>query len=388
MDVTDFLNEIISGLTIALLMIPESMAFSLTLGLPPSVGLRSTMVISLIMALFSGSPATVSGSSAAVTTALMGITTLLGKEFIFLGVILGGIIQVLLGVTGLYKWIYNISKPVSSGYLIGLGALIGYSQIENFQDEPDHKWFEEEKLFFTLGLSLLSIAITFFGLIIFRVGILEPIDIIFPGELVSIILIMLLFYCIPSKLPIEVIGDKGDVKNTIPTLGIPHAELSIQSFLKLLPFSLAMAIAGLNQGMIMIKETNGLKIDSDPFRATVVQGIANIVSGLCGGIGGCVLIGESKSNLENGSKTNVSSISASLFFILFTLFLYDGIENIPMPAIIGILIVIAYRTADWTKLFEKFDKKWLTTFLTALIGFSTNNLALAMIIGSIVEKII
>lgn len=386
MYINDYLTEIITGFTIAQIMIPESMAFSLLLGLPPSVGLHSTMIMSFITSLFGGCPGLISGSTAAVATSLAGINTFVGKEYIFLGVIMGGFIQILMGITGFYKLIYNISKPVTSGFLVTLGVLIAMAQLDNFKDSKTEKWFEGEELFATLFFSLLAALISFYGLVVVKFSKLRNLGMHIPGELISIAIIIGLFLILPFKLPIEKIGDRGDVHNTIPKIQLPTIDSNI---LKVLPFSIAMAVAGLTDSILMVKEASQtLNVKGNPLQETIVQGIANIISGLCGGIGGCVIVGETKSNLENGSKTRVASISASLFFIIFTLFFSKGIELIPMPAIIGILLTVAYKTGDWSSLLQGFDTKWFVVVCTAIIGISTGNLTMAIISGSVIEKIV
>jgi sulfate permease, SulP family len=387
MNTNQYLTEIISGLTISLLMIPEAIAFAFILGFPPSVGLHSTMIVSLITSLFGGCPALISGSTAAVATSLIGIKEMLGQEYIFLAVIMGGILQIIMGVTGIYKYIYNISKSVSSGFLIALGVLIGLSQLQHFKDTKTGNWFSSDELFTTVFFSLISIIIAEFGLVALNFSKLLNIKI--PGGLISIILLSLLFYVIPYKLPIQFVGDKGDVKNTIPSFKLPKVEWNFINIIKALPFAIAMAIAGLTESIFMVKETSSLlNINASAFQETIAQGIANIVSGIAGGMGGCVLVGQSKYNLENGSKTRLSSLCTSLFFIIFTLFLSSSIEKIPMPAIIGIMLAIAFKTGDWMSLFKKIDKSWIVIAITSIVGISTSSLALAIIIGSILQKLI
>lgn len=384
MQIQEYLTEIISGLTISLMMIPESIAFSFILGLPPSAGLHSTMVMSLITSLFGGCPALISGSTAAVATSLVGVREMLGQEYIFLAVIMGGMIQTLIGATGFYKYIYNIPKPVSSGFLIALGVLIGLSQIQHFKDKNTHKWFEGAEMFSLLFFSLISMLITQYGLLILKFSNLFEFDVNIPGGLVAIITLSLLFYLIPHSVKNKTVGDNHKIESISPKIKLPNVELSVNNILKTLPFSFALAISGLTESLFMVKDAgNLLNIQTSALRETITQGVANILSGLVGGIGGCVLVGQSKFNIENGSKTRVSSICYSLFFILFTLVLSSSIESIPMPAIIGIMMVIAIKTGDWSSLIKNFgEKNWLTVAGTSLVGITSNSLALAIISGS------
>jgi len=245
-------------------------------------------------------------------------------------------------------------------------------------------------MFATLFFSLISMLITQYGLLLLKFTNLVDFDINVPGGLVAIIILSIFFYLVPRKLPIQTVKDKGNSKGTLPEIKIPKVEWTTMNILKTLPFSLAMAIAGLTESLFMVNETsNLLKIQASPIRETIVQGVANMLSGLSGGIGGCVLVGQSKFNLENGSKTRISSISASMFFIIITLLLSTNIEKIPMPAIIGIMIVIALKTGDWNSLTKNIgDKNWLTTAGTSLIGIASNSLTLAIISGSIIHHLL
>ena len=390
MQTKDYLSEMISGLTISMILIPESIAFSFILGLPPSAGIHSTMIMSFITAMFGGCPALISGSTAAVATSLVGVQQALGQEYIYLAVILGGILQIIMGTTGIYKYIYDIPKPVSSGFLVALGILIGLSQIQHFKDTKTNKWIESDEVFTTIFFSLISMLITQYGVLLLKFSALVDFDINIPGGLVAIIILSMFFYLIPRKLPIQTVKDRGEIKSLTPSLNLPKVEWTAMNILKTLPFSFAMAIAGLTESLFMVKETGDLlKIQANPLKETIAQGVGNMLSGLAGGIGGCVLVGQSKFNLENGSKTRMSSICASLFFIIITLLLSSSIEKIPMPAIIGIMIVIAIKTGDWNSLFNNFgDKKWFTTAGTSLIGIASNSLTLGIIGGSVIHHLL
>jgi len=385
MKANDLISEIISAFTISLLLIPESIAFSFILGLSPMSGIHSTIIMSLVTSIFGGCPALISGSTAAVATSLVGVKSLLGEEYIFLSVIMGGIIQLLMAFTSVYKYIFNIPGAVSSGFLVALAFLIGYSQINNFKDSKGD-WLKVDTLDVTILLTIVSTFITFYGFIIFRFKNFTSADINFPGGLLSIVLLYGLISAFNKQLPVQVIGDRGDVLSSIPVFHLPKVELSFMNILKTLPFSIAMAIAGLTESLFMVKDTSKtLGIPENPFQECIAQGVANIISGFCGGIGGCVLVGQTKFNLENGARTRFSSICTSLFFILFTILFSGTIKNVPMPALIGIMIAIAIKSGDWNSLYKKIDKNWIITVFTSLIGFFSGSLALGVVLGSLLH---
>jgi SulP family sulfate permease len=384
---TEQISEIISGFTIAILLIPESIAFSFILGLPPMSGIHSTIIMSSITSIFGGCPGLISGATAAVATSLSGVTTFVGKEYIFPAVIMGGIIQIIMGLTGISKYISDIPKSVSSGFLIALAVLILLSQISNLQDEKG-TWLKNDEMSYTLLLTIIATIVTIFGILLFRFKSITNSEINIPGGLLAIIILFLLTYSF-KNINVQNVGTRGIVQPTLPSVQLPKATLSMMNILKTLPFSIAMAIAGLTESLLMVKETSkALKIPENSFQENMVQGICNILSGFTGGIGGCVLIGQSKFNLENGSKTRLSSISCAVFFILFVLFFGKTIEKIPMPAIIGIMIAIAIKTGDWMALYKKIDKEWITTLVTSLSGIFSGSLSLGIIIGSLVHSFI
>jgi len=267
--------------------------------------------------------------------------------------------------------------------LISLAFLIAHSQINNFKDEKGN-WLKTDMLDVTILLTIISTFITVYGFILFKFKSFASGFINFPGGLLSIILLYLLTIAFGNTLPVQRIGDRRDFGTSLPSLHIPKVEWTLMNFLKVLPFSIGMAIAGLTESLFMVKEASGqFRIPETLFQDSIAQGIANIISGACGGIGGCVLVGQSKFNIENGSTTRFSSICTSLLFICSTLFFSSTIKQIPMPALIGIMFAIAIKSGDWQSLYKKFDNEWVTTLFTSLVGASSGSLAAAVILGSL-----
>ena len=393
MDLTEILTEIISGFTIALVLIPESIAFSLLLGFPPSVGLISTAIMSSTTSLFGGCPTLISGATGAVASSLVGVKTLYGSEYVFLTVILGGLIQLLLGVSGLYKYISAISQPVMTGFLLALGFIIANAQIKNFKYFNTETWFKDSdnyKLTGTVIFSFISLLIVLFGKFAYNFSnkTTNSLKINIPGALSAIVLLSLLYYFMPIKQTIELVSTRGSTKLDNIAFNIPNVEWTTTNIIKVLPFAFAMAITGLIESIFMVEDSSKqLKINGSALIETLAQGVGNVLSGFCGGFGGCVFVGLSKYNLENGSKTRLSSRATSLFFILLTLLFSSSINKIPMPAIIGIMIMIAFKTAtaNYDYLIKNFRSDWLIIVLTSFIGMYSGSLALAVIIGSIVQ---
>lgn len=392
MDLTNILTEIISGFTIALVLIPESIAFSLLLGFPPSVGLISTAIMSSTTSLFGGCPTLISGATGAIASSLVGVKTLYGSEYVFLTVILGGLIQLLLGVSGLYKYIVAISDPVMTGFLLALAFIIAKAQIKNFKYFNTETWFKDSdnyKLTGTVIFSFISLLAVLFGKFAYNLSKkTNSLKINIPGALSAIVLLSLLYYFMPIKQTIELVNTRGSTKLDNIAFNIPNVEWNNTNIIKVLPFAFAMAITGLIESLYMVEDSSKqLKINGSALIETLAQGVGNVLSGFCGGFGGCVFVGLSKYNLENGSKTRLSSRATSLFFIILTLLFSSTINKIPMPAIIGIMIMIAFKTAtaNYDYLIKNFRSDWLIIVLTSFVGMYSESLALAVIIGSIVQ---
>jgi SulP family sulfate permease len=386
------INEFLSGLTIALLLIPESIAFAFIMGLAPIVGIQNTMVMSLITSLFGGMPTMISGSTAAVATSIAGVGTLVGKEYIIPTVIIGGVIQMLAAVTGLYKYVTYVPKHIMSGFLIALAGLIAVHQLDNFKDKED-KWLTGLKLANTTLFTIISTLIAFFGVI--KITHSKDQHIHIPGGLVSMLAITAFIYIFTKYYNIDRVKDVGEIKSELPSLisldGISPSKLKydFEHLVKILPFSAAMAFTGLLESLIMVRDTElALGVKGDSYRESLVQGIANIATGLTGGFGGCVLVGQSKLNLFNGAKTQFSSIITSVLFIIICLFFGRAINEIPIAAVVGVMLLVVYKTGDWDSLFkpQSFDRRWVITIITAMVGFISGSLSLGVVAGVVLDK--
>ena len=389
---TLLINEFLSGLTIALLLIPESIAFAFIMGLSPNTGIQNTMVMSLITSLFGGMPTMISGSTAAVATSIAGVSTLLGKEYIIPTVIAGGVIQILAAVTGLYKYVTYVPKHIMSGFLVALAGLIAVHQLDNFKDK-EHKWLTGLKLANTTLFTIISTLIAFFGVIKITHSTDQYIHI--PGGLVSMFAITAFIYIFTQYYNIDRVKDTGAIHSDLPSIissdSVSKIKYDTESLLKMLPFSAAMAFTGLLESLIMVKDTESvLGIKGDSFRESLVQGIANIATGLTGGFGGCVLVGQSKLNLANGAKTQFSSVITSVLFIVICLFFGRAINEIPIAAVVGVMLLVVYKTGDWDSLFkpQSFDRRWVITIITAIVGFASGSLSLGVVVGVILDKMV
>ena len=391
---TQLVNEFLSGLTIALLLIPESIAFAFIMGLTPNTGLQNTMVMSLITSLFGGMPTMISGSTAAVATSIAGVSTLLGKQYIIPTVIAGGFMQIIAAVTGLYKYVTYVPKHIMSGFLVALAGLIAIHQLDNFKDK-DHKWLTGLKMANTTLFTIISTLIAFFGVI--KITHSKDQHIHIPGGLVSMFAITAFIYIFTKYYNIDRVNDIGAVNSELPSLisldslYSTKIKYDAESLLKILPFSAAMAFTGLLESLIMVRDAeSALGMKGDSFRESIVQGIANVATGVTGGFGGCVLVGQSKLNLFNGSKTQFSSVITSILFIVICLFFSRAINEIPIAAVVGVMLLVVYKTGDWDSIIkpQSFDRRWIITLITAIVGFMSGSLSLGVVVGVVLDKIV
>lgn len=391
---TQLVNEFLSGLTIALLLIPESIAFAFIMGLTPNTGITNTMVMSLITSLFGGMPTMISGSTAAVATSIAGVSTLLGKEYIIPTVIAGGFMQILAAVTGLYKYVTYVPKHIMSGFLVALAGLIAIHQLDNFKDK-DHKWLTGLKMANTTLFTIISTLIAFFGVI--KITHSKDQHIHIPGGLVSMFAITAFIYIFTKYYNIDRVNDIGAVKSELPSLisldsvYSSNINYDAESLIKMLPFSAAMAFTGLLESLIMVRDAeSALGVKGDSFRESIVQGIANVATGITGGFGGCVLVGQSKLNLANGAKTQFSSVITSILFIVICLFFGRAINEIPIAAVVGVMFLVVYKTGDWDSIFkpQSFDRRWIITLITAIVGFMSGSLSLGVVVGVVLDKVV
>jgi SulP family sulfate permease len=373
-----FLTDIISGLTISILLIPEAIAFALLIGLSPSVGIQSTMILSLVGSIFGGQPGLISGASAAVATSIAGVTASVGKEYIPFTVLIGGLLQALIGGTGLYKLIDIMPSGVVSGFMCGLALLILKSEIDGFKTK-EGEWFTGDLLAYSILLTIIGLGIVIYGDFKAYIRI--------PGALSSIVILSLSLILLPAIKVLRV-KDIGQVKTLYPTFSIPKMDAT-KTLLKVLPYSLAMAVAGTVESLFNLRRVGEeLKNKGNSFQETMTQSLGNILCGLTGGMGGCVLGGPTRFNISNGAQTRISTITAAIFFILFSSIFFKSIDNIPMPAIIAIMFVVVYKTGDWSKLFTIPDKTWITTFSTTLSAFVSGNLAFGVFFGTVVDTLL
>jgi len=384
---TNFKTEILAGLTVAIILVPEAIAFSFIAGVSPLVGLYAAFIMGLVTALIGGRPAMISGATGAIALVLVPLISTNGVEYLFPAIILGGLIQLAVGVFKLGKFIRLIPHPVMIGFVNGLGVMIFRSQFTQFKIENSDGllgWMQGSQLVLMGGLVILTMVIMYF---------MPKITKAIPGALMAIIIVSALV--IGLKLNVTTIGDKASIAGGFPLFKVPVLFTDINTMwatiLIVWPFSLKMAAVGLIESLLTLSVIDDLtQTRGSGNKESMAQGIANITCGFFGAMGGCVTFGQSMLNISSGAHTRVSSFVAAMTLLAFVLYISGFIEMIPMAALVGVMFMIAFETVEWSslKIFNKmplFDV--IIVAIVTLITILFHDLALAVLIGVVLSAL-
>ena len=373
-------TEILSGLTVALALVPEAVAFALIAGLSPLTGLYAAVVMALVTSVFGGRPGMISGATGAVAVVLVTLVIDYGVEYVFATVLLAGLIQMLAGLLKLGKFIRLVPHPVIFGFVNGLAIIIFLSQLEQFKS-ADGAWLSGVPLYVFGGLVLLTMAIIF-GL--------PKLTKAVPSSLVAILAVFGL--AIGLGLDTKTVGDIASIKGGFLPFHLPEVPLSLETLTIIAPYAFIVAGVGLIESLLTlnivdeITETRG-SANKEAF----AQGLANTLSGVFSGMGGCAMIGQSLINVSNGARARLSGIVAALALLGFVMFGSSLIERVPMAALTGLMIMVAVGTFEWASLktFTKMPRSDVFVMVVVtLVTVLLHNLALAVIIGVIIAALV
>ena len=376
----DYTIELLSGLTVALALVPEAVAFALIAGLSPLTGLYSAFVMGLVTSVLGGRPGMISGATGAVAIVIVSLALSHGPEYVFATVVLAGMIQLLAGFLRLGKLMRLVPHPVIFGFVNGLAIIIFISQLEQFKD-PQGAWLTGQSLYILLALVILTMLIIW-GLPKLTRG--------FPASLVAIISVfgMVYFFGIETK----TVGDIASIEGGFPPFHLPDIPLSLETLTLIFPYALIVAGVGLIESLLTlniideITETRG-----SGNKEAVAQGLANVLSGIFSGMGGCAMIGQSLINISNGARARLSGVVAAVVLLLFVMFGANLIEQVPMAALTGLMIMVAIGTFEWSSLrtFNKMPKSDIFVMITVtLVTVFLHNLALAVILGVVIAALV
>lgn len=375
--------NLLSGLTVALAMVPEAIAFALIAHVSPLTGLYAAFIVALITSVFGGRPGMISGATGALAVVMVALVVTHGVEYLFATVVLMGILQILFAVAKLGKFIRMVPYPVMLGFVNGLAIVIFLAQFGHFKtvaEDGTTIWLQAEALYVMLGLIAATVAIIY---------LLPKLTKAIPSTLAAIATVSLAVIWLGVET--KTVGDLGSIAGGLPTFHLPDVPLNLETFKIIFPYALILAAIGLIETLLtlnLIDEMTDTR--GKPNRESMAQGAANVVTGFFGGMGGCAMIGQSMINVNNGALKRLSGIATAIFLICFILFASRWIEMIPLAALIGVMFVVAEKTFEWgtLNLFGKVPKQ--DVFVGLLVGAVTviADLAIAVIAGVIVSAIV
>jgi SulP family sulfate permease len=376
----NYRTEVLSGLTVALALIPEAVAFALIAGLSPLTGLYAAFVVGLITSIFGGRPGMISGATGAIAVVIVALAARHGVEYVFATVVLAGVIQILAGLLRLGKFIRLVPHPVMFGFVNGLAIVIFMAQLTQFKT-PEGAWLSGTPLWVMLGLVLLTMLIIW-GL--------PKLTKVIPASLAAILVIAGLV--LGLGIDTRSVGDIASISGGFPPFHIAAVPFTWETFMIVLPYAAIVAGVGLIESLLtlnLLDEITGTRGRGN--KECVAQGTANILSGLFSGMGGCAMIGQSLINVSSGARARLSGIVAAVMLLVFVMFAAPLIEQLPMAALVGVMFMVAIGTFEWASL-KSFGRMPLhDVFVMVVVAGITvlfHNLAIAVLTGVIISALV
>lgn len=376
----NYKNEILAGLTVAMTMIPESLSFAIVAGLPPLTGLYAAFIMGIVTAVLGGRPGMVSGGAGATVVTMVALIAAHGIQYLFAAVILAGAIQILVGVLKWGKFIRLIPQPVMYGFLNGLAVIIFMSQVSQFKNASGD-WLSGTPLLIMAGFTLLTILIVLF---------FPKITKAVPASLVAILVVsgVVVGLGIETKKVIDIAGISG----SLPSFSIPAIPFTFETLQIIFPYALVMAGVGLIESLLTLSMVDEItETRGNTNRESMAQGTANIFNGFFGGMGGCAMVAQTLVNLNAGSRTRLAAVVGAVTILFIILAGAPVIEQIPMAALVGVMMVVSISTFQWIsfRITNKMPKSDIIVGITvALITIVLHNLALAVLIGVVIAALV
>lgn len=376
----NYKTELLSGLTVALALVPEAVAFAIIAGLSPLTGLYAAFVMGLVTTILGGRPGMISGATGAVAVVIVTLAASHGPEYVFGTVVLAGLIQVLAGFLRLGKLMRLVPQPVIFGFVNGLAIIIFMSQLDQFKDASG-QWLTGQSLYMFSGLVLLTMLI---------IWVLPKLTKAIPASLVAILTVF--GTVVALGIDTKTVGDIASIQGGFPPFHLPNIPLNLETLGVIFPYAAIIAGVGLIESLLTlniideITETRGRGN-----KEAVAQGVANILSGIFSGMGGCAMLGQSLINISNGARARLSGIVAAVALLTFVMFGASLIEQLPMAALTGLMIMVAIGTFEWASLrtINKMPKSDIFVMVVVtLVTAVLHNLALAVIIGVIIAALV
>jgi SulP family sulfate permease len=368
--VRDVRADLLSGLVVALALVPEAIAFSMIAGVDPKVGLYASVVISIVIAIFGGRPAMISAATAATAVLMGSLVRDHGLNYLLAATVLAGVLQLVAGWLNLQNVMRFVSKSVMSGFVNALAIMIFTAQIPHLVGVP---WL-------TYPMIAVSLVIIY---------LFPRLTKAIPSPLATIVIIGVVAYF--AGFDIRYVGDIGELPNALPSLLIPDVPLTLETLLIILPYSVGVAAVGLLESLmtaqIIDEQTD---TNSSKRQETFGQGIANIVSAFFGGMAGCAMIGQSGINVRSGGRGRLSTFLAGFYLLVLLVAAGDILKVIPMPALVAIMIMVSIETFDWSSIKNLKDhprSSSVVMLATVAVVLYTHNLAIGVVVGVLLSGV-
>ncbi|MFI8633241.1 SulP family inorganic anion transporter [Microbacterium sp. NPDC077663] len=362
-------REVLAGLVVALALIPEAIAFSIIAGVDPRLGLFSSFIMAVAISFLGGRPAMITAATGAIALVIAPVAREHGMDYFIATVLLGGAIQIVLGLLGVAKLMRFIPRSVMVGFVNALAILIFIAQLPQL---------------FGDGIPWLVWPLLAVGLVILSA--MPRLTKAVPAPLVTIVLLTAAVVVFAWNVP--TVGDQGELPESLPTLFLPSVPLTLETLQIIGPFALAMAVVGLLESLMTAKLVDDITDTHSPkTREALGQGAANILSGAFGGMGGCAMIGQTMINVKaSGARTRISTFLAGVFLLVLVLALGDVVAIIPMAALVAVMIVVCIGTFDWHSVrlstLRRMPKSETAVMLITVVATVwTHNLAIGVILG-------
>ena len=363
-------GDILAGLVVALALIPEAIAFSIIAGVDPMVGLYASFLIAVIISFVGGRPAMISGATGAMALLMVPLVRDHGLEYLLAATILTGVIQILFGVFKVAKVMKFIPRAVMIGFVNALAILIFMAQVPHF-----------------LGIN--TITYVFVAITLVIVYVVPRFFKAIPAPLIA--LVFLTAAAIFGGFELRTVGDLGSITQSLPSFLIPNIPFTFETFMIVLPFSLALAIVGLLESLLTANIVDDMTgTGSDKNKESRGQGIANFVTGFFGGMAGCAMIGQAIINVKSGGRGRLSSLFAGVFLMFLIIVLGELVVQIPMPVLVGVMIMVSIGTFDWSSFnYLKKAPKTDSVVMLATVGIVvyTHDLSQGVIAGVILSAV-
>lgn len=379
---TEIKTNLLCGLSVALALVPEAIAFAFVAQVSPAIGLMSAFIMCLVVAVLGGRPGSISGATGAMSVVVVSLVVTHGVEYMFAAVILAGLLQLGFGAAKLGKFIRLVPHPVMLGFVNGLQIVVILAQFNHFKTGAHgaQTWLPQNQLLVIAGLVLVTMAIT--------AGFPKLTKAI-PAPLAAVLGVCAL----TAVLGIDTLtlGDKSTIKGGLPVFHLPQIPLNWETLRIIAPYSLVLAAVGLIESLLtlnLVDEITGTR--GKPNKESLAQGTANVVCGFFGGMGGCAMVGQTMINISGGARHRLSGIAAGVFLFCFILFVSPLVEKVPVAALVGVMFFVCLRTIEWGVLrsFTKVPKADTFVFLTVTIVTIFTDLAVAVGIGVVLAALV